>query len=108
YRGWVAESTVRRLRESIWCMASNARATPAGSAGVEIAMVLEEAEPIGGFTGISVSEPLLQGGILVSVVGYMFVLQRGLLSSDLRSFCRRRSSSRCCRRPSIGGRVTAS
>ena len=29
----------------------------------------------GGFTGISVSEPLLQGGILVSVVGYMFVLQ---------------------------------
>jgi ABC-type bacteriocin/lantibiotic exporter with double-glycine peptidase domain len=86
YRGWVAESTVRRLRESIWCMASNARATPAGSAGVEIAMVLEEAEPIGGFTGISISEPLLQGGILASVVGYMFVLQPWLALLGLAFF----------------------
>lgn len=44
-------------------------------AGVEIAMILEEAEPIGGFTALSVSQPLLQGGILVSVVGYMLALQ---------------------------------
>ena len=38
-------------------------------------MILEEAEPIGGFVGISVSEPLLQGGVLASVIGYMFFLQ---------------------------------
>lgn len=75
YRGWVAESTVRRLRDTICGMTLGVHAGSAEGAGVEIAMVLEEAEPIGGFTGISVSEPLLQGGILVSVVGYMFVLQ---------------------------------
>ncbi len=50
-------------------------------------MVLEEAEPIGGFTGISISEPLLQGGILLSVVGYMLALSPGLLPLDWRSFC---------------------
>jgi ABC-type bacteriocin/lantibiotic exporter with double-glycine peptidase domain len=46
--------------------------------GVEVAVILEEVEPIGSFTGISVSEPLLQGGILVSVLGYMLYLDLGL------------------------------
>ena len=34
-------------------------------------MIVAEVESIGGFVGGSVSEPLLQGGILVSVLGYM-------------------------------------
>jgi ABC-type bacteriocin/lantibiotic exporter with double-glycine peptidase domain len=38
-------------------------------------MILDEAVPIGGFVGISVSEPLLQGGIMVSVIGYMVYLE---------------------------------
>ena len=75
YRGWVAESTVRRLRDTVCSMALGSPVGSAEGVGVEIAMVLEEAEPIGGFAGISVSEPLLQGGILVSIIGYMFVLQ---------------------------------
>jgi ABC-type bacteriocin/lantibiotic exporter with double-glycine peptidase domain len=88
YRGWVAESTVRRLREAV-CGLMLKPSTPTASAegaGVEIAMVLEEAEPIGGFTGISVSEPLLQGGILVSVIGYMCVLQPWLALIGLAFF----------------------
>jgi ABC-type multidrug transport system fused ATPase/permease subunit len=77
YRAWVAESTVRSLRNSIHeADILAAMAAPSTlDAGVEIAMILEEAEPIGGFTGISISEPLLQGGILASVIGYMFYLQ---------------------------------
>jgi len=86
YRAWVAESTVRRLRHSVCGMAQGVHAVSAEEAGIEIAMVLEEAEPIGGFAGISVSEPLLQGGILVSVVGYMFVLQPGLALLGLAFF----------------------
>jgi len=79
YRGWVAENTVRRLRGLVGEVAGAAQAGAgeAGSgeeAGVQISMVLEEAEPIGGFTGMSLSEPLLQGGILASVVGYMVYL----------------------------------
>jgi ABC-type bacteriocin/lantibiotic exporter with double-glycine peptidase domain len=75
YRAWVAESTVQRLREQIAEASPGTRASSTEGAGVEIAMIVEEAEPIGGFTGLSLSEPLLQGGILVSVIGYMLMLQ---------------------------------
>jgi ABC-type multidrug transport system fused ATPase/permease subunit len=34
-------------------------------------MIVAEVDPIGGFVGGSVSEPLLQGGILVSVLAYL-------------------------------------
>ena len=41
------------------------------SGGVEISMILTESEHIGGFVGMSISEPLLQGGVLISVFGYL-------------------------------------
>lgn len=77
YRGWVAESTVRSLRRTISdADIGDAIASPSPiDAGVEIAMILEEAEPIGGFTALSISQPLLQGGILISVLGYMLALE---------------------------------
>lgn len=78
YRGWVAEASVRTLRTTAGDTAQAARQVTAADAGMEIAVILEEVEPIGGFTGISVSEPLLQGGILVSVLGYMLYLDFAL------------------------------
>jgi hypothetical protein len=78
YRGWVAEDTVRTLRTRAGDSAESANQVNDADTGVEIAMILEEVEPIGGFTGISVSEPLLQGGILVSVLSYMLYLDLGL------------------------------
>jgi len=88
YRGWVAESTVRRLRREVCDNEIGFdQASPSHvDAGVEIAMILEEAEPIGGFTALSVSEPLLQGGILASVLGYMFFLQHDLALLGLAFF----------------------
>lgn len=75
YRGWVAEDSVRRLRSLVGEYADRATRDVSGEeAGVEISMVLEEAEPIGGFTGVSLSEPLLQGGVLASVIVYMLYL----------------------------------
>lgn len=77
YRAWVAEDTTRRLRNGVrgkGVTSDSASHTHDGT-GVEITMILEEAEPIGGFTGISISEPLLQGGVLVSVIGYMLYLE---------------------------------
>ena len=78
YRGWVAEDSVRSLRLRAGESARGAGASSADDTGVEIAVMLEEVEPIGGFTGVSVSEPLLQGGILASVVGYMVYLDARL------------------------------
>jgi ABC-type bacteriocin/lantibiotic exporter with double-glycine peptidase domain len=74
YRGWVAESTVRTLRTTAGGTAEAAGRADAMDTGVEVAVILEEVEPIGGFTGVSVSEPLLQSGILVSVISYMLYL----------------------------------
>lgn len=85
YRGWVAENTVRRLRRAC-CVATGPHAASVEGTGMEIAMMVEEVEPIGGFTGISVSQPLLAGGILASVIGYMFVLQPWLALLGLAFF----------------------
>jgi ABC-type multidrug transport system fused ATPase/permease subunit len=68
YRGWVSETSVRHLRRTALGTGS------AGGVGVELSMVLSEVEPIGGFVGVAVSEPLLQGGILLSVFGYLVYL----------------------------------
>ena len=65
YRGWVAESSVRALRTTVYeGEVTAALGSPSTlDTGVEIAMILEEAEPIGGFVGVSLSEPLLQHAI---------------------------------------------
>lgn len=74
YRSWVGECAVRTLRQSVLALHAGEPAMPEAD-GVEISMVLSEAEPIGSFIGISASEPVLQGGLLLSVFGYMVFLQ---------------------------------
>ena len=69
YRGWVSERAVRHLRRLALHIAAHE-----GTEGVELSMVLSEVEPVGGFVGASLSEPLLQGGILCAVFGYMVYL----------------------------------
>ena len=76
YRGWVSENAVRWLRTSIASLSRlSSDGQPTKATGTEIAMTLSEAEPIGNFVGSSVSEPFLQGGILISVFAYMVYLQ---------------------------------
>ena len=77
YRGWVSEMAVLDLRRVVAALTPDV-ATGEGShnaQGTEISMMLSEVEPIGGFAGISVSEPLLQTGVLLSVFGYLVFLQ---------------------------------
>src|SRR5215469_6416 len=76
YRGWVGERAVRDLRRRIHgVIEAPPTASPAAEAqGIAVAMIVAEVEPIGGFVGSSVSEPLLQGGILISVFAYLIHL----------------------------------
>ena len=49
-------------------------------------MLVGEVEPIGGFVGSSSSEPLLQGGILTSVLAYIVHLDRRMAAAAFALF----------------------
>src|SRR5262249_31442062 len=70
YRSWVSEDAVRTLRKSL----EDAEETghrERDATGTHTAMAVAEAEPIGGFVGIAISEPLLQAGILPRLIRYI-------------------------------------
>ena len=73
YRGWVGERAKRDLRRRVHTVIeAPADTSPAAEAqGITISMIVAEVEPIGGFVGESVSEPLLQAGIMASVFAYL-------------------------------------
>lgn len=76
YRGWVSESSVQHLRMTIQGATNGTSDSHSAELqGVEVSLILSEVEPIGNFVGISTSEPLLQGGILLSVFAYMIHLK---------------------------------
>jgi ABC-type multidrug transport system fused ATPase/permease subunit len=73
YRGWVGERAKRDLRRRVHTVVeAPVLASPAAEAqGITISMMVAEVEPVGGFVGESISEPLLQVGILASVLSYL-------------------------------------
>ena len=76
YRGWISESAVRDLRTRVYDHAvDDSDSNDIEQEGVGMSIILAEVEPVGGFVGMSFSEPLMQLGTLVTVFGYMVVLQ---------------------------------
>jgi ABC-type multidrug transport system fused ATPase/permease subunit len=79
YRSWIAENSVRALRSFVGGLpsgrSSNTKKDDVRAQGTEISIVLAETDPVGTFVGASVSEPLLQIGILCSVFGYLAYLR---------------------------------
>jgi ABC-type multidrug transport system fused ATPase/permease subunit len=73
YRGWVGERAKRDLRRRVHTVveAPPASSPAAEAQGIAISMIVAEVEPVGGFVGESVSEPLLQAGIMASVLAYL-------------------------------------
>jgi ABC-type multidrug transport system fused ATPase/permease subunit len=73
YRGWVGERAKRDLRRRVHTFVETPGAAPPAveAQGIAVSMIVAEVEPIGGFVGESVSEPLLQIGIMLSVLGYL-------------------------------------
>src|SRR6266545_2752605 len=77
YRSWVGEKTTRQLRRHIGELIDTTQNIPRAhmTSGTSVSLMLAEVDPIGAFVGGSVSEPLLQAGILLTVFGYMITLQ---------------------------------
>ena len=73
YRGWVGERAKRDLRRRVHTLVETPGAVPPAveAQGIAVSMIVAEVEPIGGFVGESVSEPLLQVGIMLSVLAYL-------------------------------------
>lgn len=73
-RGWVVEDVTRRLRNAIYT-SEDRRSTKHGGLladpGTVVSMAASETEDIGGFVGDSISVPLLQGGTIIFVFGYL-------------------------------------
>lgn len=77
YTSWIGEKAIRWLRFSVLEKSVGGAAPPQhiASQAVQLSIVLDEAEPVGGFVGACFTQPILQIGILVGVCGYLFYLQ---------------------------------
>jgi ABC-type multidrug transport system fused ATPase/permease subunit len=77
YRGWVGERATRDLRRRLRALVGEdvTQSEEPEKRGVGVSMILAEVEPVGGFVGASISEPLLQAGVLLSVFAYMIHLE---------------------------------
>lgn len=84
HRGVVSERATLALRRKVHGVVKFNRANgdPARKEGTAVAVAVAEVEPVGGFVGMAISEPLLQGGILVFTFAYLVYLEpwMGLLS----------------------------
>jgi ABC-type bacteriocin/lantibiotic exporter with double-glycine peptidase domain len=117
FRGWISENATRRLRAIVFS-ALGGVGLPVARTGVDISIVLAEAEPVGNFVGVSFSEPLLQCGILISLLSYMTYLQQWMALIALASLApqlfyvpamqnavNRRATSRILSLRAISGRL---
>ncbi len=89
YRGSVSEAANRRLRLEVNPAAKADVADGPGSQdeGVAISIIVSEVEAVGGFIGSSFSEPILNGGVLLSIFGYMLYTQPLLALVAFILFC---------------------
>jgi ABC-type bacteriocin/lantibiotic exporter with double-glycine peptidase domain len=89
YRGWISETAKRDLRRRV-CAALPGRppiaAVTAETQGVAVSMIIAEVEPVGGFIGSSISEPLLQAGVLVTVLAYIVHIDAWMAAAALALF----------------------
>jgi len=76
YRSSVGEAANQRLRIDTYGAALHHSVdNTTGKEGIGVSIILSEVEPLGGFVGTSISDPVLHGGILVSTFAYLTYLQ---------------------------------
>ncbi|HTZ38413.1 MAG TPA: ABC transporter ATP-binding protein [Stellaceae bacterium] len=87
YRNSVGEATSRRLRlETFAAAMHHPQPDETAKEGVGISIILAEADPVGLFVATSVSEPVLHGGVLLSVFAYLIYLQPAMAAVALMLF----------------------
>jgi len=89
YRGAVSERAIKRIRLQVdpGSTPGSANAAAPKDEGTAISIIVSESEVVGGFVGSSFSEPILNAGILLSVLGYMLYTQPLLAVVAIALFC---------------------
>ena len=89
YRGAVSEATNKHLRLQVNQAetADFAKTPRVAPEGVRISIIVSEVEAVGAFVGSSFSEPVLNAGILLSVLGYMLYTQPLMALIAVLMFC---------------------
>ena len=76
YKCSVGEAASRKLRLDTYDVALHRpERESSDKEGLGVSIILSEADPVGGFIGQSVTEPVLHGGVLISVFTYLLFLQ---------------------------------
>jgi ABC-type bacteriocin/lantibiotic exporter with double-glycine peptidase domain len=85
YQGWLSESAIRYTRKHLSgiheCRRSTAGEKDEG--GQAVSIIGAEVELLGGFVGAAVAEPLVNGGMMVAVLGYMLTVEPVLAAASL-------------------------
>jgi len=74
YQGWLGESAVRYTRRHVAKMREK-HPNDAQTAGKAVSVIGNEIDKIGSFAGEAISDPLVNAGMLVAMLGYMIVVQ---------------------------------
>jgi ABC-type bacteriocin/lantibiotic exporter with double-glycine peptidase domain len=76
FKNSVGEAASRRLRLDTYAAAlHHPEPETEGQEGIGISIILSEADSVGLFIATAVSEPVLHGGVLISVFTYLIILQ---------------------------------
>jgi ABC-type bacteriocin/lantibiotic exporter with double-glycine peptidase domain len=80
YQGWLSESAIRYNREHLAqvheCRASSAETSGGNeSKGQAVSVIGTEIDRLGGFVGQGLSQPVISGGMLIAIVGYMLFVE---------------------------------
>ncbi len=77
YQGWIGESTIRHCRRHLFGVHLDRRCTDSDgeNSGRAVSIIGAEIDQLGGFVGEALSSPLVNGGMLIALFGYMLVVE---------------------------------
>lgn len=77
YQSWLSESATRYTRDHLTRLYEqrNGDGGDAGHAGEAVSIIGAEVDRLGGFVGEGLSQPVVNGGMLIAMGGYMLVVE---------------------------------
>ncbi len=85
-QGWLGESAIRYTRKHLLGIYRRPSADHSDEGGRAVSIIGDEVERLGGFVGEAFAEPLVSGGMIIALLGYMLVVDPLLAGACLAFF----------------------